>query len=82
MANTEDYLDSLLNSINNTNMSGKKSKSYSGSDPYDNASEAFRKFEREQEYKREQRTQELAELERQSREQAEAEKQAQEQEEK
>ena len=37
MANTEDYLDSLLNSINNTNMSGKKSKSYSGSDPYDNA---------------------------------------------
>ena len=55
MANTEDYLDSLLNSINNTNMSGKKSKSYSGSDPYDNASEAFRKFEREQEYKREQR---------------------------
>ena len=52
MANTEDYLDSLLNSINNTNMSGKKSKSYSGSDPYDNASEAFRKFEREQEYKR------------------------------
>lgn len=23
MANTEDYLDSLLNSINNTNMSGK-----------------------------------------------------------
>ena len=36
MANTEDYLDSLLNSINNTNMSGKKSKSYSGSDPYDN----------------------------------------------
>ena len=47
MANTEDYLDSLLNSINNTNMSGKKSKSYSGSDPYDNASEAFRKFERE-----------------------------------
>ena len=55
MANTEDYLDSLLNSINNTNMSGKKSKSYSGSDPYDNASEAFRKFEREKEYKREQR---------------------------
>lgn len=55
MANTEDYLDSLLNSINNTNMSGKKSKSYSGSNPYDNASEAFRKFEREQEYKREQR---------------------------
>ena len=55
MANTEDYLDSPLNSINNTNMSGKKSKSYSGSDPYDNASEAFRKFEREQEYKREQR---------------------------
>lgn len=55
MANTEDYLDSLLNSINNTNMSGKKSKSYSGNDPYNNAGEAFRKFEREQEYKREQR---------------------------
>ena len=55
MANTEDYLDSLLNSINNTNMSGKKSKSYSGSDQYDNAREAYRKFEREQEYKRKQR---------------------------
>lgn len=52
MGNTEDYLDSLLNSINNSNMSGKNQKT---DDFFEDADEAFRRFEREQEYKREQR---------------------------
>lgn len=52
MGNTEDYLDSLLNSINNSNMTGKSQKT---EDPFEDADEAFRRFEREQEYKREQR---------------------------
>lgn len=52
MGNTEDYLDSLLNSINSSNIPSRTPRS---EDPLDNASEAFRRFEREQEYKREQR---------------------------
>lgn len=52
VGNTEDYLDSLLNSINNSNMAGKSPKT---DDAFEDADEAFRRFEREQEYKREQR---------------------------
>lgn len=52
VGNTEDYLDSLLNSINSSNIPSRTPRS---EDPLDNASEAFRRFEREQEYKREQR---------------------------
>lgn len=63
MGNTEDYLDSLLNSINSSNMSGRTSRS---DDPRDNASEAFRRFEREQEYKREQRRKKAEEQRRES----------------
>ena len=63
MGNTEDYLDSLLNSINNSNMSGKTQRS---DDPMEDANEAFWRFEREQELKREQRKRKEEERRRES----------------
>lgn len=52
MGNTEDYLDSLLNSINHADMANKNHES---EEPIEDTEEAFRRFEREQEYKRERR---------------------------
>lgn len=63
MGNTEDYLDSLLNSINNSNMSETSQKEES---PVRDSDELFRRFVREQELKREQRKKKEEERQRES----------------
>ena len=63
MGNTEDYLDSLLNSINNSNMSEKPQRTEG---PVEDSDESFRRFVREQEIKREQRKKKEEERQRES----------------
>lgn len=63
MGNTEDYLDSLLNSINNSNMSEKPQRTEG---PVEDSDELFRRFVREQEIKREQRKKKEEERQRES----------------